>query len=327
MQDLKLALRLLTKSPGFTAVVVFSLALGIGANATVLCWLRNLVLRPLPGIDRQGEIVVVLSNQGSGNVSVLDLQDVATLPDLFAGAAASQTTTAALTVEKSLTWIEGQVVSANFFSLLGVRPILGRTFLPDEDQKPGGNPVLVIDENLWRRQFGADAGIVGRVVDLNRHSFTIIGVVPAAFRGTMTPSVFDFWAPLSMIYEVRSQALSTTKRDVRGWHDFARLRPGVSVAQTQAAVATLDRNLTAAYPDYNHWDGPMAAGYLMLAARALGYGTVFITDSIPDEVTRKVLNIPDRYTRVCFTPLGVPGEWPASPKKKFPDDFIAYETL
>jgi nitroreductase len=82
-----------------------------------------------------------------------------------------------------------------------------------------------------------------------------------------------------------------------------------------------------AYPDYNHWDGPMAAGYLMLAARALGYGTVFITDSVPDEVTKKVLNIPDRYTRVCFTPLGVPVEWPPASKKRPLEDFIAYETI
>ena len=81
------------------------------------------------------------------------------------------------------------------------------------------------------------------------------------------------------------------------------------------------------YPDYNHWDGPMAAGYLMLAARALGYGTVFITDSVPNEVSKKILHIPDRYTRVCFTPLGVPVEWPQSRAKKPLEDFIAWETL
>ncbi len=81
------------------------------------------------------------------------------------------------------------------------------------------------------------------------------------------------------------------------------------------------------WPDYNHWDGPMAAGYLMLAARALGYGTVFITDSIPDAVTREVLHIPDRYTRVCITPVGVPVEWPAGRGKKKLEEFIAYETL
>ena len=85
-------------------------------------------------------------------------------------------------------------------------------------------------------------------------------------------------------------------------------------------VVLTDNNST--YPDYNHWDGPLAAGYLMLAARALGYGTVFITDAIPSDVTRQVLSIPDRYTRVCITPLGVPLEWPASPPKKKLEEFI-----
>lgn len=79
------------------------------------------------------------------------------------------------------------------------------------------------------------------------------------------------------------------------------------------------------YPTYNHWDGPLAAGYLMLAARALGYGTVFVTDAIPPEVTKEVLNIPDRYTRVCITPVGVPEAWPDSPMKKALDEFIVYE--
>jgi nitroreductase len=81
------------------------------------------------------------------------------------------------------------------------------------------------------------------------------------------------------------------------------------------------------YPDYNHWDGPMAAGYLMLAARALGYGTVFITDSVPESVTKEVLGIPDTYTRVCITPLGVPDEWPQSPSKKKLEEFIIYDSF
>jgi nitroreductase len=81
------------------------------------------------------------------------------------------------------------------------------------------------------------------------------------------------------------------------------------------------------YPDYNHWDGPLAAGYLMLAARALGYGTVFITDAIPDAITKSVLNIPDSFTRVCITPLGIPFEWPDSPPKKNLEEFILYENF
>ena len=88
-------------------------------------------------------------------------------------------------------------------------------------------------------------------------------------------------------------------------------------------IILTDNNST--YPDYNHWDGPLAAENLMLAARALGYGTVFITDAIPEEVTKEVFNIPDRYNRVCITPLGVPVEWPKSPEKKKLGDFILYD--
>lgn len=88
-------------------------------------------------------------------------------------------------------------------------------------------------------------------------------------------------------------------------------------------IVLTDNNST--YPDYNHWDGPLAAGYLLLAARALGYGTVFITDAIPDNVTKEVLQIPDNYTRVCITPLGIPVEWPATPPKKPLNEFIVKE--
>jgi nitroreductase len=90
-------------------------------------------------------------------------------------------------------------------------------------------------------------------------------------------------------------------------------------------IVSTDNN--SQYPNYNHWDGPLAAGYLMLAARALGYGTVFITDAIPDIVTKEVFNIPDNYTRVCITPLGIPDSWPEMPKKKSLESFIAFDKL
>jgi nitroreductase len=99
---------------------------------------------------------------------------------------------------------------------------------------------------------------------------------------------------------------------------------GYFSAPVYIVVLTYNKSM---YPDYNHWDGPLAAGYLMLAARALGYGTVFITDAIPDNITKEVLQIPDNYTRVCITPLGVPVEWPATPGKKKLDEMISYEKL
>ena len=108
----------------------------------------------------------------------------------------------------------------------------------------------------------------------------------------------------------------------------ARVRKGYSAGYFSAPVFIViltDNEST--YPDYNHWDGPLAAGYLMLAARAMGYGTVFITDAIPDSVTTEVLQIPGKYTRVCITPLGIPVEWPATPGKKDLKEFVAFDKL
>jgi len=249
LQDLKYAFRQLAKSPLFTVVAVLSLALGIGANATVLCWLRHLVSHPLPGVRDQERLVVVASNQGGGNVSTLDLQDFVDLSHVFVGAVVSQLTSASLTVDQQQEWTETQVVSADFFTLLGVQPIRGRTFLPGEDRQPGGNPVLVISERLWRRRFASAPDIVGRTVDLNRHAFTIVGVVPDTFHGTVPPLSFDAWAPRSMLWEVCNQRLDG--RSARGWHNIARLQPGVSVAQAAAAVASLDAQLALSYPDTN----------------------------------------------------------------------------
>jgi predicted permease len=112
--------------------------------------------------------------------------------------------------------------------------------------------VLVIGENLWRRRFGSDPSILGRVVDLNRHSFTIVGVAPASFPGSQPPMVFDVWAPSSMIWEVRNQGTGfLTERDWRGWHNLARLQPGVSIEQARTAVTLLDAQFTRAYPKTN----------------------------------------------------------------------------
>ena len=252
ISDLKFAFRQLTKSPGFTAVVVLSLALGIGANATVMCWMRGLVLHPLPGVADQSRLVVLVSNEGGGCASLPDLRDFGQFHEVFAGTEASMPTPACLTVENTPEWIQAEIVSSNYFGLLGVRPILGRTFLADEDQKPGGNPVLVISERLWRRRFNADPAILGRVVDLNRRMFTIVGVVPAQFQGSVSPMASDAWAPLSMIWEVRNQGtFFLTARGARGWLDLARLQPGVTIAQARAAVTSFDAQLAKAYPNSN----------------------------------------------------------------------------
>jgi len=251
--DLRYALRQLRKSPGFTAVVILTLALGIGANATVLCWLRNLVERPVPGAVDQPSLTVILSNWGGGNASLADVRDLGALDTVLTGSAVSMTTPASLAVgDDELSWTYGQIVSANFFDLLGVRLVLGRGFQIGEDIVPGGNPIVVISERLWRQRFASDPQIVGRTVDLNRHRFTIIGVTPDVFRGTMNGLRCEFWAPVSMFKEITTRGdFSLERRDYRGFHTIARLRPGVSIEQAQTAFDTVDARLEKAFPDTN----------------------------------------------------------------------------
>lgn len=253
MSDLRFALRQLLKSPAFTLVAVLSLALGIGATTTVFCWIQGIMFNPLPGVQRQEEMAVITTSRASqmwDTCSLPDLHDLAEQKQAFAGIIASQITPACLTVGEQSLWIYGQIATANFFDVLGVAPLHGRTFLPDEDQKPGGNSVLVLSEPFWRRQFNADPAIIGRSVQLNQHVFTVVGVVPAAFRGTMSGLACDFWAPVSMHKEVANFG-SLRERTDRWLHTQARLQPGVTIAQAQAVADTVSARLRQAYPDKN----------------------------------------------------------------------------
>src|SRR5688572_867053 len=127
ISDLRFALRQLLKSPGFTLVAVLSLALGIGANATVLCWIENLVLRPLPGVERQEELVILTTSQGGrmwDTLSLPDLRDVSAQREIFSGVTGSQQTPASFTADGRNEWLYGQIVTANFFEVFGVKPLL-----------------------------------------------------------------------------------------------------------------------------------------------------------------------------------------------------------
>jgi len=249
-RDLRQGLRMLLANPRFTCIAVLSLAMGIGANTTIFAWIQTVLLNPLPGVASSNELVVLVSTHGAvtyDTVSYPDLKDYADLGDVFSGVVGSQITPALLRVDERSEWIIGQIATANFFDVLGVRPELGRTFLPEEGLTPGGHPVLVISYGLWQRRFGGDRNVVARKVELNNHAFTIIGVTPAAFQGTMSAVRFDFWAPLMMHQEVAHFGSLNTRND-RWLHTQARLRPGVTVERAQAAAALRAKQLEQAYP-------------------------------------------------------------------------------
>ncbi len=249
-QDVRYGLRMLIKSPGFTIVAVLSLALGIGANTTIFCWIQTVLLNPLPATANPDQLVVLVSTHGTttyDTVSYPDLKDYAGLKDVFSGVIGSQVTPALLTTDGRSEWVFGQIATANFFDVLGVKAAKGRVLLPEEESKPGGHPVMVISYGLWQRRFGGDPDTVGRTVELNRHAFTIVGVAPPAFKGTMGALNFDFWAPLMMHKEVAHFG-SLNWRNDRWLHTQARLQPGVILDRAQVAASIMARRLEQAYP-------------------------------------------------------------------------------
>lgn len=240
-QDVKLGFRQLRKSPAFTIAAILTLALGLGANATVFTWFNAIVVNPLPGVPSGRELITVRWHTPTGGlagISWLDFLDyrnrnhtlkefaVATLAPLSLGEG----------TQPERIW--STLASANYFNMLGVKPKLGRTFLPDEDQNPGGNPIVVISHRLWRSKFGADPKIIGRQILLNKRNFTVVGVMPEAFEGSVVGLRFDMWVPVTMADALSGDSFGLEKRGVTwgGWYQ-GRLNPE---AGRRAAVADLD---------------------------------------------------------------------------------------
>ncbi len=280
MHDLKFALRQLLKSPGFTAVAALTLALGIGANTAAFSWIQSVLLRTLPGVAEMDRLVVLLPRHISGGLidtmSYPEARELAEHKELFAGVVASQYGPLSLHAGQEPEWVWGQMVTANFFDVLGVRPLLGRTFLPDEESVPGGHPVVVLSHAFWQRRFQGETNIIGRKITLNRHAFTVVGVAATDFRGTMGGLSFDLWAPLMMHGQLTSDGSHQTFFEMRGnrWlHTIARLAPGVSPGQVEAALDTIARQWEQEFPTSNRnlriaavplWKSPWGAPGVLL---------------------------------------------------------------
>ncbi|MBI3665164.1 MAG: ABC transporter permease, partial [Acidobacteria bacterium] len=245
LQDLRYALRLLAKNPGFTAVVALALGLGIGANTAIFSVVNTVLLRPLPFRDPEGLVMLwgKLPQQGLERMpsSPADIADWRKESRSFESIAAFNRWQATLTGQGEPEQINGGRASAELFPMLGVQPTLGRAFLPEED-RPGGNRVVVLSDGLWRRRFGADAGIIGRALTLNGESFTVTGVMPAGFR--FPTKEFELWAPLALDPNQLS----------RGAHylvAFGRLKPGVSLTEAAEEMGIIAGRLAQEYPQTN----------------------------------------------------------------------------
>jgi predicted permease len=254
-QDMMYALRMLRKSPGFTIVAVLTLVVGIGGNATVFSWIRGVLLNPLPGVTQANQLVVAETVMPGGELhtsSYPDYKDFRDQNHVFSALIGFEFVGADLSLREDApakrVW--GLIVTENYFDVLGVRPALGQTFHSAPNQALNSDPYIVLSQGLWARQFGSDPNIVGRVVHINTHPFTVIGVAPQGFYGTIVGIAAEYWVPMMM----QPQALpgeDIEERSPTFVHIMGRLRPGVTMAQAQAEMGTIAGNLAREYPDTN----------------------------------------------------------------------------
>jgi predicted permease len=277
-QDLHIGFRMLRKSPGFTAVAVLTLALGIGANSTIFSWVNSTVLNPIPGVKHSSQYVAISINGGRDQnpLSYPDYVDLRNRNGSLSNFLAFSTTTMSLTSNGKPERRWGILASANYFDALGVRPTLGRGFLPAEGTKPGGAPVVVISYRLWQTRFAGDPSVIGRTIEIDRHPFQVVGVAPRDFVGTQTGLSYDLWVPLMQAGDFFSADHNDELLHDRGagWLIcIGHLKPGVSADQAQADFNVLMRQIEAQFPKQHTgnidilasplWRAPFSANYYL----------------------------------------------------------------
>ncbi|HEY7236869.1 MAG TPA: ABC transporter permease, partial [Gemmatimonadaceae bacterium] len=254
LHDLRYAGRLLRKSPLFTGIAILTLALGIGMNTAVFSAIDAMLLRPLPGVPNATRIVQLFRSWPGmpyGSTSPAHYFDVrARSADVFSGVAVWDFAPVNFSAGGRTDRITAQMVSANFFATLGVRAERGRTFTPDEDTKPGAHPIVVLSHAGWQSIFAGDPQVVGRTLLLNGHRYTVVGVMPAEFRGPIPIVVPVLWVPLMQMAEVMPSA--GRRLDDRGnnyLNCIARLQPGITIARASDRMKAIVAQLRELYPD------------------------------------------------------------------------------
>src|SRR5262249_27293779 len=239
IEDLRHGVRGLLKNPGFASVAIITLAVGIGANAAIFSGVNAVLLQPLPYKDA-GRLVVVLHN-GRDPVAPANFIDWRNQSSVFEAMGAAEYWTPNLTGGDRPEKLWALHISSDILPLLGVKPILGRTFLPQEDN-PGRDHEVILSYTLWQRRFSGDTRVLGQPVVLDGESYTVIGVMPRGFKfAPFWATKAELWAPLAL-------GARATSRNGNSLRIFARLGPGVSLEQARAEMATITDRLDTQYP-------------------------------------------------------------------------------
>jgi len=252
-QDVRYGLRMLRKSPAFTAIAIITLALGIGANTTIFSMVNSFLLRPLP-VQNPGQITTLAEIQKDGtnnNVfSVPEYRDIrGQTADIFSDLMAYQFGMDGLNADGKTDRILSNYVSGNYFSMLGVKPTLGRLLLPSEGEVMGADPVMVLSYSFWKTRFGGDPDVIGKKVTLDGHPITIVGVGPKDFDGISWFLKSQVYLPLGMAFIDGYPMDLMTNRKTQIVMLYGRLRPGMRLKQAQATLDVVEQRLTQQYPD------------------------------------------------------------------------------
>lgn len=255
--DLQHTLRALRNSPGFAAIAIVTLGLGMAANATVFSVINGLLLRPLP-VPHAEQIVVLAMQQpgmpGFQRFSYPDFQDLRAQAEGFSDIVGYHPTLVGLTADNKGDHCVLSRVTGNFFSALGIQPAVGRLFLPTEGQTPGADPILVLGYSYWQKHFGGDPGVVGKQVTVNGNSLTIVGVAPKGFHGLYAIVDMDGYVPLSASIATKGVAEdgvgeTWTNRGERILNLVGRLKSGTSVSQVQAPLSVVAQRIAEQHPE------------------------------------------------------------------------------
>jgi predicted permease len=250
IQDLRYGARTLLKKLGFTLIAIITLGLGIGANTAIFSLVNTVTMRPLP-VEGPGRIVEVTplgKGASIGAFSYPFYKDFRDKNEVFDGLAAYRPTPISLSQNGVNERVWGYLASGNYFDVLGVRAFIGRTFTQEEDGAPGAHPVVVVSHGCWQRRFGGDPSLVGKTIKLNGHDFTVVGVAPEGFRGTVLIFEPDFYAPLMMAKQLApGESDWLEKRGNGGIFSFGRLKQGVTATQARESLNLLKAQFAREY--------------------------------------------------------------------------------
>src|SRR5262252_1127042 len=288
-QDLRFGCRMLLRSPGFSILALLCLTLGIGTNAAVLSWIEGILIRPYPLVPHQDRMFALIGTTrgvpGHNGLSYSDFVDLERNSTLFDSFIIDRITGTTLSVGDRAERAAVGIVSANYFDALGVKPILGRGFRPEEGTGRNAHPVTVIAYRTWKDRYNFDPTVIGRTQFLNGVQHTIVGVAPERFHGTFIGYSFSFWVPTSMQETFDTTGYKLEERGARWIEGYAILKPGVSRQQAQAELNSISERLEKDFPDTNRghdnqlvplWKTPFNGAGNMSPTLAVTMAVVFL---------------------------------------------------